>query len=54
MRQIGLETADAAAYAGSDAAADGEPAGPTLTEDPEAVADTAAELYTSLGPALAA
>ena len=54
MRQIGLETANAAAYAGSDAAADGEPAGPTLTEDPEAVADTAAELYASLGPALAA
>ena len=54
MRQIGLDTADAVAYTGSDAAADGEPDGPTLSEDPETVADEAASLYTSLGPALAA
>ncbi len=54
MREIGLDTADAVAYAGDDAAADGEPDGPTLGEDPEAVAETAADLYGSLDPALAA
>ncbi len=54
LRQIGLDTADAAAYAEGDASGDGEPDGPTLSEDPEAVADTAAELYGSLGSALAA
>ncbi|WP_420457566.1 glycogen/starch synthase [Rubrivirga sp.] len=54
LRQIGLDTADAAAYSEGDAAGDGEPAGPTLDEDPETVAETAAELYGSLGPALAA
>lgn len=54
LRQIGLDTADAVAYAGSDAAADGEPDGPTLSEDGEAAADQAAELYGPPDPALAA
>ena len=54
LRQIGLETADAAAYAPGDAPGDGEPAGPTLPAEPEPAADAAAELYGSLDPALAA
>lgn len=54
LRQIGLQTADAVAYAEGDAAADGEPDGPVLTSDPEAAADAAAALYGSLDPALAA
>lgn len=54
MRQVGLETADAAAYAEGDAPRDGEPDGPTLTDDPDAVAETASALYASLGPAKAA
>ena len=54
MRQIGLSTANAAAYATPDAPADGEPDGPQLGDDPEALADIAAELYASLDPALAA
>ena len=54
LRQIGLDTADAAAFAGSDAAADGEAQGPTLPEDAEAAAEIAIELYRSLDPAFAA
>ncbi len=54
LRDIGLTTADAVAYVGDDVAADGEPEGPTLTADPETVAETAAALYASLDPALAA
>lgn len=54
MRQVGLETAHAVAYATPDAAGDGEPDGPALGTEPEAVADEAAALYASLDPALAA
>ena len=54
MRQIGLETAHAVAYASDDAAGSGEPEGPTLAGEPEALADEASALYASLGPALAA
>ena len=53
LRQIGLDTADAAAYASPDAPADGEPDGPVLGEDPETLADRVADLYASLDPALA-
>ena len=45
MRDVGLSTADAVAYAGSDAAQDGEPEGPTLVEDPVDAAEQAAALY---------
>lgn len=54
MRHVGLETADAVAYAAPDAPADGEPDGPVLGDDPETLADRVAELYASLDPALAA
>jgi starch synthase len=54
LRQIGLDTADGAAYAPGDEAGDGEPAGPTLPTEPEPAAEAAAELYGSLNPALAA
>ncbi len=47
FREIGLDTADAVAYAGSDAAASGEPEGPVLDEDAEAMAEQAAALYQS-------
>ena len=45
FREIGLSTADAVAYAGSDAAASGEADGPVLAEEPEAVAEQVAALY---------
>ena len=55
MREVGLSTADAVAYAGADGAQDGEPEGPTLVEDPEGVAEQAAALYGMADdPALAA
>ena len=54
LRQIGLETADAVAYAEGDASGDDEPAGPVLGTDPEPTAAEAARLYGSLDPALAA
>ena len=54
MRQVGLDTADAATYAGADTAGDGEPDGPVLAEDAEAAAEQAIAVYRSLGPALAA
>lgn len=54
LRQIGLQTADAAAYAPGDSPGDGEPDGPTLSTEPESAADEASELYRSLDPALAA
>ena len=54
MRDVGLQTADAVAYAGSDAASDGEPEGPTFVEDPEDVAEQAAALYGPVGSAQAA
>ena len=54
LRDVGLHTADAVAYAGSDAAGDGEPEGPTLVEDPEAVAEQAAALYGPIDSAQAA
>ena len=44
----------AAGWASADGRADGEPDGPQLGDDPEALADIAAELYASLDPALAA
>ena len=53
FREIGLRSADAAAYATSDAAADGEPEGPTLVEGAEDMAEQAAALYQSVNPALA-
>lgn len=49
MRDVGLQTADAVAYAGTDGAGDGEPEGPTLVEDPEGVAEQAAALYGPVG-----
>ena len=54
MRQVGLDTADAVAYAGADTARDGEPQGPTLVDEPEDVAEQASALYGSIDPALAA
>ena len=54
LRQIGLQTADAAAYAPGDEAGSGEPDGPVLDVEPEPAADAAAELYGSLSPAEAA
>ena len=54
MRDVGLHTADAVAYAGTDAAGDGEPEGPTLVEDPEDVAEQAAALYGPVDSAQAA
>jgi starch synthase len=54
LRQIGLDTADAVAYAPGDAQGDDEPAGPSLPTEPEPAADAAAQLYSSLNPALAA
>ena len=48
LRAIGLETATAVAYATGDAAGDGEPEGPVLDGEPEAMADAAADLYASL------
>ena len=49
LRAIGLDTADAVAYAEGDAAGDGEPDGPVLAGEPEAMADQASDLYASLG-----
>ena len=49
MREVGLSTADAVAYVDGDGPADGEPEGPTLSDDPETVADAAADLYDSIG-----
>ena len=54
LRDIGLTSADAAAYAPGDGAGDGEPAGPTLDGDTAGAAERAAALYASLHPALAA
>jgi len=54
LRQIGLATADAVAYAGDDAAREGEPDGPTLAAEADVAAQQAADLYGSLDPALAA
>ncbi len=54
LRQIGLQTADAVAYASGDEAASGEPDGPVLGTEPEPAADEAAALYGSLSPAKAA
>ncbi len=54
LRQIGLQSADAAAYAPGDEAASGEPEGPVLEGEPESAADVAAELYGTLSPAEAA
>ena len=50
LRDIGLGTADGAAYVASDAAGAGEPEGPSLdpAADPEALAAAAVELYGSL------
>ncbi|HEX8385279.1 MAG TPA: hypothetical protein VF576_03790, partial [Rubricoccaceae bacterium] len=54
LRAIGLTTADAVAYAPGDGAGPGEPAGPVLDGDGEGAAERAADLYTTLRPALAA
>ena len=54
LRDIGLTTADAAAYTAGDGPRDGEPAGPVLDGDAEGAAERAAALYDSLRPALAA
>lgn len=55
FREIGLSTADAVAYAGTDEAASGEAEGPTLVETtPEEMAEQAAALYQSADSALAA
>ncbi|GAB5535714.1 MAG: glycogen/starch synthase [Rubricoccaceae bacterium] len=48
LRSIGLETASAVAYASADNAGDGEPDGPVLDGEPEAMADVAANLYATL------
>lgn len=48
LRSIGLSSATAVAYASGDSAGDGEPAGPTLEGEPEAMADDAAAMYGSL------
>jgi starch synthase len=54
LREIGLASADAVAYAAADAPREGEPDGPTLPLDAAAASETAAALYASLRPALAA
>ncbi|MDT0631619.1 glycogen/starch synthase [Rubrivirga litoralis] len=54
LRSIGLETADAVAYADGDEPGEGEPAGPTLPSEGVPAADAAAEVYGSLSPAQAA
>ena len=54
LRDIGLATADAAAYAAGDGPREGEPAGPVLDGDTDGAAERAAALYGSLRPALAA
>ena len=49
LRRIGLQTADAVAYAAPDDAADGDAAGPVLDADasPDALASEASDLYTA-------
>ena len=54
FRQIGLQTADAVAYAPTDAAGDGEPEGVVVPDEPEAAARLAADLYGAQDSALAA
>lgn len=54
LRQIGLQTADAVAYAPNDEAGEGEPTGPVLDTEPESAAAEAAALYGSLSEAMAA
>ncbi|MEM0961307.1 MAG: glycogen/starch synthase [Bacteroidota bacterium] len=54
LRSIGLQTAGAVVYAGSDAAGAGDPSGPAIGMEPEPSADAAMELYGSLGAALPA
>ena len=54
LRSIGLETADAVAYADGDGAGDDEPAGPTLPSEGVPAAEAAAEVYGALGQAKAA
>ena len=54
LRDVGLQSADAAAYAAGDAARSGEPDGPTLPDDGEPSAEQALSLYQSLGAAQAA
>ena len=48
MREIGLTAASGVAYAAGDEAGPGEPEGPVIEGEPEAMADQAAELYGSL------
>ena len=54
LRQIGLRTADAVAYAPNDQPGEGDPEGPVLDADPEPAATEAAALYGSLDQAMAA
>ena len=54
LRSIGLETADAVAYADGDGPDDGEPDGPTLPSEGVPAAEGAAEVYGALGQAKAA
>ncbi len=54
LRDVGLSTAGAVAYAHGDAAQSGEPDGPTLSEEPDTSAEQTLELYKSLGASLAA
>ena len=53
LRDIGLGTSDAAAYAEGDGPRDGEPEGPMLTGEPTEMAATALALYQTLAPAQA-
>lgn len=54
LRQIGLQTAGAVAYTHGDTAADGEPDGPVISQEPEPAADEAMALYGTLDATLAA
>lgn len=54
LRDVGLTTADAVAYAAGDSAREGEPSGPVLDGDTDGAAERAAALYASLRPAIAA
>ena len=52
LRDIGLATSDAAAYAAGDKAGDGEPDGPTLDGDADGAAERTAALYGRLLPSI--
>ena len=54
LRDIGLSSADSAAYAPGDGPADGEPDGPVLDGDVDGAAERAAALYASLRPEVTA